>query len=172
VLVLGHHNARLAQARRWGARKALNTSGDDTVSSRAAREVRESCNAGRGADVVFEAVGRAETWQLALSLSRPGGTINLFGGRPTGDSFTMDAFAMHYEERTVLGAFHHTPATFARAIEVIASGAVPTGDLLSGTMPLDQLPHAFARLERGEGIKFAVRPTPVATTGPDHGENS
>jgi L-iditol 2-dehydrogenase len=170
VLILGHHDERLALARRWGAWKAFNTTGDDQL-QRTAGALLEHCNEGRGADVVFEAVGRAETWHLAATLARPGGTINLFGGRPRGDTVSLDAFGLHYEQRTVLGTFHHTPYFFARAVEAIVSGVVPAGDLISGEVPLDGLLDAFARLERGEGLKYVVRSAPAASDSLDAHEN-
>ncbi|HEY7984161.1 MAG TPA: alcohol dehydrogenase catalytic domain-containing protein [Ktedonobacterales bacterium] len=162
VLMLGHHEARLALATRWGAAKVFNTTGDDTL-RRTVGTLMEDCNDGRGADVVFEAVGRPATWDLALTLARPGGTVCMFGGRGVSDTVTVDAHELHYEERTVVGAFHHTPRTFARAVETIVSGEVPTGDLLSGDVPLEDLVDALARLARGEGVKYAVRPAPPAT---------
>ena len=39
---------------------------------------------GRGADVVIEAVGLPEVWQLAIKLLRRGGVVNFFGGCPDG----------------------------------------------------------------------------------------
>ena len=39
---------------------------------------------GRGADVVIEAVGVPEVWQLAIGLLRRGGVVNFFGGCPSG----------------------------------------------------------------------------------------
>jgi L-iditol 2-dehydrogenase len=170
VLMLGHHDERLALARRWGAVQAFNTAGDDQL-ERTSRELRESCNQGRGADVVFEAVGRSETWQLAVTLARPGGTVNLFGGLPRNTMVTLDAFGLHYEERTVMGTFHHTPVYFAKAVAAITSGEVPAGELISGEIPLEGLLDAFARLERGEGLKYAVRPAPAAAALPTDAEN-
>ena len=37
---------------------------------------------GRGADVVIEAVGVPEVWQLAIKVLRRGGVVNFFGGCP------------------------------------------------------------------------------------------
>jgi L-iditol 2-dehydrogenase len=170
VLVLGHHDARLALARRWGADVALNSTKDDNLTHELAA-LRERCNQGRGADAVFEAAGRQETWALAPMLARPGGIVDLFGGRPAGETFTVDTYAIHYEERTLLGTFHHTPGHFAAAVEAIVSGAIPAGDLISGEVPLEGLIDAFARLGRGEGIKYAVRPTLIAAASTRPGEN-
>ena len=45
---------------------------------------------GRGADVVIEAVGLPEVWQLAVKLLRRGGMVNFFGGCPNGTEVTLD----------------------------------------------------------------------------------
>ena len=52
--------------------------------------VRQLTEGGRGADAVIEAVGRAKTWQWALQMVRKGGTVNLFGGCPSGTQVNFD----------------------------------------------------------------------------------
>ena len=51
-----------------------------------------------------------------------------------------------------------TPRDFAAALAAIADGTIPAGELITGAIALDDLVSAFARLERGEGIKYVVRP--------------
>jgi L-iditol 2-dehydrogenase len=157
VLVAGHRPERLALARRWGAEVVLEAPAAESAEAQA-RAIRAHTEKARGADVVFEAVGRPEIWQAAALAVRPGGTVDLFGGCPSGTSASFDTYALHYEERTLKGTFHHTPRHFAAALDAIASGAVRTADLLSGDVPLDGLVSALERLEGGEGIKYAVRP--------------
>ena len=71
--------------------------------------VRQLTEGGRGADSVIEAVGRAITWEWALQMVRKGGTVNLFGGCPTGTEVKIDPAALHYSEITIKSTFHHTP---------------------------------------------------------------
>ena len=52
--------------------------------SNVVEQVRKVTGGRRGADVVIEAVGSKETWQQAMGMVRRGGTINLFGGCPSG----------------------------------------------------------------------------------------
>jgi len=63
---------------------------------------------------------------------------------------------LHYDQVRVLSPFHFTPAAVRRAYELLVSGKIPAGKLISGTYPLAQLPHAFELLRRGEGIKYAI----------------
>jgi L-iditol 2-dehydrogenase len=157
VVLCGRRPERLDLARRWGAAVVLDTAttGEGDVQARA---IRDQTPGGRGADVVIEAVGRPEVWATAVAASRPGGTVDLFGGCAHGTTVTIDTHALHYEARTLKGTFHHTPRHFAAALAAIADGTIPAGELITGAIALDDLVSAFARLERGEGIKYVVRP--------------
>jgi L-iditol 2-dehydrogenase len=112
---------------------------------------------GRGADVVIEAVGSEQAWRDAVELVRPGGTVVLFGGLPAGTAVAVDAFRVHYEELTLRGAFHHTPATVRAALAFLASDAYPWGRLVTHRVLLADLPALFADPPR-DLIKAAVVP--------------
>ena len=55
----------------------------------------------------------------------------LFGGCAPGTSVRVDTRRAHYEELTLVGAFHHTPAMIRRAVELLASEAIEPGGLLT-----------------------------------------
>jgi L-iditol 2-dehydrogenase len=99
---------------------------------------------GRGADVVIEAAGTDEAWSDAVGLVRPGGTVVVFGGLTPEARPAVDAYRLHYEELTVRGSFHHTPATVRAALVFLASGAYPWGRLVTHRIGLDDLPALFA----------------------------
>ena len=70
-IVLDPHEERLARAGRFGAVETI----------RATRTLEDvdrvrSLTDGRGAEVVFEAVGRPAAWELAVQMTAPGGTVN------------------------------------------------------------------------------------------------
>jgi L-iditol 2-dehydrogenase len=113
--------------------------------------------AGKGADVVIEAVGSDAAWTDAVALARPGGTIVMFGGLPRSARPTVDAYRLHYEELTVRGSFHHTPATVRAALGFLASGAYPWGRLVTHRVLLDDLPALFDDPPR-DLLKAAVVP--------------
>ena len=112
---------------------------------------------GRGADVVIEAVGTEEAWADALERVRPGGTVVMFGGLPRDARPSVDAYRLHYEELTVRGSFHHTPATVRAALAFLASGAYPWERLVTHRVSLEQLPELFADPPR-DLLKAAVIP--------------
>ena len=105
-----------------------------------AREFGAQPGDGRGADVVIEAAGTEQAWRDALALARPGGTVVFFAGLERGAAVAVDAFRLHYEELTLRGAFHHTPATVRSALVFLASGAFPRKRLVTHSVTLDELP--------------------------------
>jgi L-iditol 2-dehydrogenase len=112
---------------------------------------------GVGADVVIEAAGTEQAWGDAVQLVRPGGTVLVFGGLPRDARPPVDAYRLHYEELTLRGSFHHTPATVRAALGFLASGAYPWERLVTHRVSLEQLPSLFADPPR-ELLKAAVTP--------------
>jgi L-iditol 2-dehydrogenase len=115
---------------------------------------------GRGADVVIEAIGQPESWELATQLVRKGGTINFFGGCPSGTKVGLDTGLLHYSEITCKASFHHTPAHIRRSLEFLAQGKVNASFLVNHEEPLSQLPQVLYDLahRRNGQIKTAIIP--------------
>ena len=112
---------------------------------------------GNGADVVFEAAGSDSAWIDAVELARPGGTVVMFGGLPRDARPPIDAYRLHYDELTIRGSFHHSPATVRAALGFLASGAYPWDRLVTHRVLLDDLPALFADPPR-DLLKAAVVP--------------
>jgi L-iditol 2-dehydrogenase len=68
----------------------------------------------------------------------------------------VDTRRAHYEELTLVGAFHHTPALIRRAVELLESRAIEPGALLTHRMGLAGVKEALALMERGEAMKVLV----------------
>jgi L-iditol 2-dehydrogenase len=112
---------------------------------------------GTGADVVLEAAGTDQAWADAVALVRPGGTVIPFGGLPRQARPAVDAYRLHYEELTIRGSFHHTPATVRAALVFLASGAYPWEQLVTHRVGLEGLPALFTDPPR-DLLKAAVTP--------------
>lgn len=121
-------------------------------------EVKNLSNNGRGADVVVEAVGKPDIWEMAVKMARRGGLVILFGGCPSGTSFSIDTSLFHYEQITIKGIFHHTPQLFRKAIDLIASGKINTKAFISGMLPLEKLKDAFSLVREKVGVKYSIDP--------------
>lgn len=116
--------------------------------------------AGRGPDVVIEATGNPEAWELAPFLVRKGGIINFFGGCASGSKVGLDTTLLHYSEITCKGSFHHTPAHVLRALQCVTEGKVSARHLVNQEEPLSHLPqvlHDMAYHRNGQ-IKTAIIP--------------
>ena len=112
---------------------------------------------GSGADVVIEAAGSDVAWIDAVDLVRPGGTVVMFGGLPRDARPPIDAYRLHYEELTLRGSFHHTPATVRAALGFLGSGAYPWERLVTHRVLLADLAALFADPPR-DLLKAAVTP--------------
>ncbi|MGH9656130.1 MAG: alcohol dehydrogenase catalytic domain-containing protein, partial [Bryobacteraceae bacterium] len=93
VIAIARRPEQIDRAMRLGADESVSMSQPEAI---AAEVRRRTC--GRGADVVIEAIGRPETWELALELARKGGVVNFFGGCPAGAKVGLDSSLLHYSE--------------------------------------------------------------------------
>lgn len=141
VTAVGRGAKRLQAAHKLGAAMVLDVTGHADPS---AVLPREACF-----DVVIEAVGKAETWEAAVRLVRKGGTVNFFGGCPSGTTVSLDTGLIHYSNLTLLASFHHTPRTIRRALEFIEQGVIRAADFVDGEAPLSQLPDLFRSMTMG-----------------------
>jgi len=48
--------------------------------------------------------------------------------------------------------------SFGAALDLVASGAVDTGALITDVLPLEQYPDALAKMRSGTGLKVQVSP--------------
>ncbi|MGY5058635.1 zinc-dependent alcohol dehydrogenase family protein [Streptomyces sp. 900105755] len=125
--------ARLEAARRLGA---------DAVAD--AREAPEQLIAdltdGLGADVVMEAVGVPETFELCTRMVRPGGRVANIGvhGKPA-TLHLEDLWRKNVTITTGLVDTHSTPTLLRMA----AAGRLPTAQLVTHTFPLDHMAEAY-----------------------------
>lgn len=162
VIVTGRGAERLALAERLGASRVIDVTGRSLEEQR--ELVRDETEQRRGVDVAIEAIGLPETWELAVSLTRPGGLVNLFGGCSSQTSVTLATRPLHYSELTLKGVFHHTPTYFARALELITSRQIDVASLITARYPLSALLSVLDLLQRKEGIKYALIPPAFART--------
>jgi L-iditol 2-dehydrogenase len=154
VIAIGRRQQQLDRAVGLGAAETvLNDEGADPVSAVL------KLTGGRGADVVIEAVGLPEVWQLAVKLLRRGGVVNFFGGCPTGTQVGVDTHLLHYSELTLKASFHHTPALVRKAVDAVSSGYVTARDFVNRVEPLVNLLEVMQHLMSHNGhLKTAIIP--------------
>jgi len=154
-IVLADPNpSRLEAGKRIGADTTVQVDRDGGEAARLSKLSRT----GDGFDVAIEATGSPAAWQDALASVRPGGLVQLFGGCPPGTTVPLDTHRLHYSEITVKSAYHHRPATFERALDLLAGGSLHPRILLSAERPLAELEDALRAMRRREALKVVIRP--------------
>jgi S-(hydroxymethyl)glutathione dehydrogenase/alcohol dehydrogenase len=114
---------------------------------------------GGGADFAFEALGRAETIELATRVIGPGGTAVLVGMASPEVRVPLDALTMVYQERTVTGSWYGStvpPRDFPMLASLVASGDLRLEPLIGRRMPLERINDALALFERGEELRTVI----------------
>jgi L-iditol 2-dehydrogenase len=153
VIIVGKAGFRFQRVAALGIAECLDaTAGDDVLAALRAT-VGEP-----GADVTIDATGRPEVWAQAVAAVARGGTVVFFGGCAPGTTVPLDTRRVHYEELTLVGAFHHTPETIRRAVELLDGGAVNPEGLLTHRMGLADVRDALDLMSRGEALKVLIQP--------------
>ena len=154
VILVGKPGWRLDQVRRLGIAECLDTTQapDPVVALRHA-------TSGAGIDVAIDATGRPEVWEQAMAAVGRGGTVVFFGGCAPGTTVRVDTRRAHYEELTLVGAFHHTPALIRQAVLLLESGSLVPDGLLTHTMALAQVREALGLMDQGLALKVLIEPS-------------
>jgi threonine dehydrogenase-like Zn-dependent dehydrogenase len=149
---------RLDTARAIGAHEVVDVSATDPV-----ERVRE-LTGGLMADVVMDISPAAATVPLALDLVAFRGTVLLAGLKHFApvDGIVSDKIVV--QGLRVLGGSGYTPATMARAVDLITEGTVDVSHLRGEVFGLDDLDEALALLARALPGRDAVRVTLEHTT--------
>ena len=156
VILCGRAPQRLRVAEQFGIDRLVNYA---EVPDQAAA-VRALTDDGRGVEVAIEAVGRPDVWETTTAMVRKGGQAIFYGGPPGGTTVRLDAPALHYDQITLQGVFHNTPAHVAQALDILADPALPWTSLLSATLPLIRLPEAFDLMLARKALKVVILPSP------------
>jgi L-iditol 2-dehydrogenase len=107
-------------------------------------------------DVVFEAAGENLAVEMAVAAVRPGGKVILVGIPP--DDRTSFTASLARRKGLTLKLVRRMKLTFPRAIQLVQSGKVNVGALVTHIFPLDQAAEAFAVAARRDGLKVVITP--------------
>lgn len=110
---------------------------------------------GRGADVIYEAVGDPQTVAEAMSLAARGGTIVVLGVAPPGASAPIEPYRIFDRELTLTGAFG-PEIGFGRATELLP--ALDLKPIITHVFALDDVAEAVRVAASGECGKVMLAP--------------
>ena len=153
VILVGKAGWRLERVRALGIGECV----DATASADVVADVRAMTD-GRGPDVTIDATGRPEVWEQAMAAVGRGGSVVFFGGCAPGTSVQVDTRRAHYEELTLVGAFHHTPELIRQAVEALESGIIAPDGLVTHRMRLDGVHQALDLMAKGDALKVLIEP--------------
>jgi threonine dehydrogenase-like Zn-dependent dehydrogenase len=147
--------ARLEMARAMGADHVVDFTRSDPVA-----EIMRLTD-GRGVDVAIEALGRQETFESALRVLRPGGTLSSLGVYSADLKIPLDAFLAGLGDHTIRTTLcPGGKERMRRLMDVIASGRVDTRPLVTHRFKLDQIEEAYDLFanQRDGVLKVAITP--------------
>lgn len=116
---------------------------------------------GRGVDASIEALGTQGTFEAALRVLRPGGTLSSLGVYSTDLSIPLDAFAAGLgDTRIVTTLCPGGKERMRRLMDVIASGRIDLGLLVTHRFKLDEIEEAYELFshQRDGVLKVAITP--------------
>jgi threonine dehydrogenase-like Zn-dependent dehydrogenase len=146
---------RKTMARQLGADDVVDFSSVDAVD-----EIMRLTD-GRGVDVAIEALGRQQTFEAALRVLRPGGTLSSLGVYSSELKIPLDAFAAGLGDHTIVTTLcPGGKERMSRLMNVVASGRVDLRPLVTHRFGLEDIEKAYELFanQRDGVMKVAIRP--------------
>ena len=147
--------ARMEIARAMGADHVVDFTKVDSV-----EEIMRLTD-GRGVDVAIEALGRQETFEAALRVLRPGGTLSSLGVYSSDLKIPLGAFLAGLGDHTIVTTLcPGGKERMRRLMEVIASSRLDTRPFVTHRFKLDQIEQAYDLFanQRDGVLKVAISP--------------
>jgi S-(hydroxymethyl)glutathione dehydrogenase/alcohol dehydrogenase len=130
----------------------------DPTSGDAVKQLR-ALTGRRGADYVFEAVGRQATIETAIEATRRGGTTCIIGAAPPDERVSLSAYDLYMHGKTLVGCQYGSVVPgrdFPLLLNLWRTGRLPLEQLITGRIMLDDVNGAFDELLRGTGIRSVI----------------
>jgi hypothetical protein len=146
VIILGHHEPRLAVARGFGATDVVTERGVEAV-----ERVRQLT--GVGAESVLECVGTQQALDTAIGVARPGGSIGYVGA----PHFERIDFRPLFQRNVALrGGVAPVRAYLPELLTDVLAGRLDPSPVLDFTVGLDAVPQGYAAMDERRAIKTLV----------------
>lgn len=155
IIAVEHIAERQALSRRMGADEVVDFAAGDPVT-----EIMRLTD-GRGVDVAIEALGTQATFEGALRVLRPGGTLSSLGVYSSDLKLPLDAFAAGLgDHRIVTTLCPGGKERMRRLMELVASRRIDTAPLVTHRFSLDDIESAYDLFahQRDGVIKVAITP--------------
>ena len=138
-------------AMEFGATDFIDASQTDAV-----KEVLEMTKG--GVHHSFEAIGLSKTAEQAFNMLRRGGTANIIGMIPVGQSITLMGAAFLGEKKlqgSMMGS-NRFPVDMPRLVDFYMNGKLKLDQMISQRIKLEQVNEGFADMKRGELARSVI----------------
>lgn len=139
VLVVGHHEDRLALAREFGAAETVDASAD------LGDAVEAVIGMTGGASAVLECVGTQSSWATAVAVARDGGRIGHVGTPHPVER--LDVTRLFDRNIVLAGGLAPARAYLPELMRAVVDGALDPRPLVDLVLPLDEIVDAYAALD-------------------------
>src|SRR6185369_11184455 len=148
IIIMGHHQDRIALAKEFGATDVVSERGAEAI-----ERVRELTR-GLGADSVLECVGYDESTFTALSIARPGGAVGRVGA-PQGEKMPA-AQETFYSNITIAGGPAPVRAYIDELLPDVLEGRIEPGRVFDKVTNLDGVPDGYRAMNERTALKVMI----------------
>ncbi len=155
IIAVDGNDHRLGIAKKMGADLTLNFKNCDVVD-----EIMK-ITGGRGVDSSIEALGTQATFESALRVLKPGGTLSSLGVYSSDLTIPLGAFAAGLgDHRIVTALCPGGKERMRRLMNVVASGRIDLGLMVTHRFKLDDIVAAYELFanQRDGVLKVAIKP--------------
>jgi L-iditol 2-dehydrogenase len=108
-------------------------------------------------DVILNATPEVRMDGVLLKMLVSGGRACVFSGPKAGDYETpIDIRSVHYRELSIVGSYGSTSRQNRDAAELLASGALDAGWVITARTALEKIDDAFSHVSERRGLKSVV----------------
>ena len=153
ILAVDSDPSRLKMARRFGASAVLLAEAD------VIREINDLTN-GRGVDVAIEALGIQETFESALRVLRPGGTLSSVGVYSGHLRIPLEGFGAGLGDHTIVTTLcPGGKERMHRLMRLVAARRIDLTPLFTHVFPFEEIGRAYDLFgsRRESVLKVAIR---------------
>ncbi|PYS72147.1 MAG: hypothetical protein DMF69_08470 [Acidobacteria bacterium] len=146
LIAVDHLPERLKVSTRMGATHTVCGSAAEVAAA------IETITDGKSADLVVEAIGKAETLNVAAKLVRRNGTVLAFG-LPHTYKYDFDFHDFFWNEGRLICTLGPTVEDFRVAVNMISNGVIDVSPLVTHTLPFNHAQEAFTLFaDRSDGV--------------------
>jgi len=149
IIMLGHHEDRIALAREFGATDIVEDRGEEAV-----KRVKELTD-DLGAHSVLECVGHEESTVTAMLVARVGGAVGRVGV-PQEDPIS-EGTSTFFDNVKIAGGPAPARAYIEELLPDVLEGRIDPGRVFDRVGPLDDVPDGYRAMNDREALKVLIQ---------------